>query len=163
MTLDEYERAAVQPRVCGERARGVGILTAEHRFSPACAGNGTGMKMSIRAHPVQPRVCGERTCERPERHAIPGSAPRVRGTVPYLGAVVSGLRFSPACAGNGRFTCKLPARRPVQPRVCGERDLTTQLPLFFTGSAPRVRGTAMLGRHHGLPLRFSPACAGNGA
>ena len=51
--------------------------------------------------PVQPRVCGERVLRTPASGSIRGSAPRVRGTVDATTGVGNGVRFSPACAGNG--------------------------------------------------------------
>ena len=92
--------AAVQPRVCGERAkhasghqgycgsaprvRGtrelLGRVIEGARFSPACAGNAPTAERVRSRNAVQPRVCGERTGASPVTTAIAGSAPRVRGT-----------------------------------------------------------------------------------
>ena len=156
-------RRTVQPRVCGERScpggrRGRWAGSAPRvrgtvrralagrpvrRFSPACAGNGsTGRSKPLRG-PVQPRVCGERLYGSQADKATPGSAPRVRGT------------------GDARGTGS--RRSSVQPRVCGERHRYVWRSATTTGSAPRVRGTAA-GQDDGpLHVRFSPACAGNGA
>ena len=71
-------------------------------------------------------------------------------------------RFSPAPAGNGN-TRYLPHHlQTVQPRACGERFLGYWPIYRYTGSAPRLRGTAA---NIALDLsqdRFSPAPAGNG-
>ena len=111
---------------------------------------------------VQPRVCGERVRAVDELDAAGGSAPRVRGTdTPQLG-IDHGHRFSPACAGNGRIGQERVPAPAVQPRVCGERALARQSRFTQVGSAPRVRGTGILGNHDREAQRFSPACAGNG-
>ena len=152
----------VHPRVCGERGlpalltplligssprvRGTGAAQpgrlGRGRFIPACAGNGAS------------RARGEMLCY--------GSSPRVRGTEDGTGLSVAILRFIPACAGNGRETARGSKRETVHPRVCGERDGHRLKSLRFTGSSPRVRGTA-LPRPTGMAHnRFIPACAGNG-
>ncbi len=107
----------VQPRVCGERADGLA---------------------SSSASAVQPRVCGERATKSTVPDHAAGSAPRVRGTAASAcrrmlrfspacagngcaRAPCAAMRFSPACAGNGCVLVGAEHRRPVQPRVCGER------------------------------------------
>ncbi len=112
------------------------------RFSPACAGNGRRVGFGIHDESVQPRVCGERCRQRDHGHQEPGSAPRVRGTEPRRCRVAQHDRFSPACAGNGRW-CSISRRdTTVQPRVCGERVGVGRNSCFqASGSAPRVRGT----------------------
>ncbi len=93
-------RRTVQPRVCGERggdtqavATAIGSAPrvrgteAQHyyqfsreRFSPACAGNGSGNVLFSASTTVQPRVCGERAFLAIPAAPYFGSAPRVRGT-----------------------------------------------------------------------------------
>jgi len=171
----------VQPRVCGEqlvvlaavvtergsapRVRGTGWIVPAHsalsRFSPACAGNRTHAASRFSPHPVQPRVCGEQ--DGSQLVVIPegGSAPRVRGTGADRSCAGGLQRFSPACAGNSLDGCKGGDRQAVQPRVCGEQDLTGVSAVTVNGSAPRVRGTDDEAGHGGQCSRFSPACAGN--
>ncbi len=173
---------SVHPRVCGERhgvashvhavlgssprVRGTGPAQRRHvrrvRFIPACAGNGARI-FNSRARPtVHPRVCGERD---PPLEAGPleaGSSPRVRGTGGQALALVSGVRFIPACAGNGA-RCRSSARtRTVHPRVCGERPEPGLHDRLHVGSSPRVRGTGGVGGGGRGGHRFIPACAGNG-
>ena len=172
----------VQPRVCGERdqearrlirrhgsaprVRGTaldGLLSEDgHRFSPACAGNGSPCRGPRRSTAVQPRVCGERDQANASAHPAAGSAPRVRGTEHHPSALLDGARFSPACAGNGRPKSRWDGRSTVQPRVCGERPRQASGKPRRPGSAPRVRGTADSATQARLWPRFSPACAGNG-
>ena len=171
----------VQPRVCGERTwqrlrgnggggsaphvRGTQPARlgdgAQHRFSPACAGNACANTATGMAVSVQPRVCGERAREYGALVGMDGSAPRVRGT--HHPAVVERAkrRFSPACAGNATGKTQGRQDRPVQPRVCGERFLSMGANYGIDGSAPRVRGTRQGRRRRSADGRFSPACAGN--
>ena len=172
----------VQPRVCGERAKprnwrgqpsgsaprvrgtehDAGLPRVDRRFSPACAGNGWGARASSSDGAVQPRVCGERLTSPRCRCISAGSAPRVRGTVLGLQNAGFGGRFSPACAGNGWPPIAGSRCRPVQPRVCGERQNEIDGVSSRDGSAPRVRGTVENQRSNPAAGRFSPACAGNG-
>ncbi len=50
----------------------------------------------------------------------------------------------------------------VHPRVCGERFVPVAHQPHDAGSSPRVRGTDRILRSRFLPMRFIPACAGNG-
>ena len=117
-------RVPVQPRVCGERSsatfrglrpsgsaprvRGTDrwrqLYRTSHRFSPACAGNGSPGRVFPSSAAVQPRVCGEREIASAESGRAIGSAPRVRGTAEGHRPHIVSQRFSPACAGNGKST-----------------------------------------------------------
>ena len=92
---------------------------------------------------------------------VPGSSPRVRGTLGLLGLIGEGCRFIPAGAGNARLHGRAWRRSTVHPRGCGERFWQNSDGNFPVGSSPRVRGTP--GRQM-LPYpagRFIPAGAGN--
>ena len=110
----------VQPRGCGERithtrvhsascgsaprVRGTLVilqpLQGGIRFSPAGAGNAARKARPRRSSPVQPRGCGERKVVVVPTRGEPGSAPRVRGTLPRAQLSRGAGRFSPAGAGN---------------------------------------------------------------
>ncbi len=90
-----------------------------------------------------------------------GSAPRVRGTPPKNASRPGAPRFSPARAGNTRFTCPRWRGGPVQPRACGEHSIAWHAPALPDGSAPRVRGTQRMQTTAQGRGRFSPARAGN--
>ena len=100
--IPRFPKAAVHPRVCGERSRmklisscmcgssprvrgtqaiyrRAGLL---HRFIPACAGNALVKPAGAFQIAVHPRVCGERWSERRRSLRSSGSSPRVRGTLP---------------------------------------------------------------------------------
>ena len=160
---DRRRRAAVHPRVCGERVRrlrpggervgssprvrgtpNTGSSRQEtRRFIPACAGNASTGSPSISPTTVHPRVCGERRAIGGARNSAHGSSPRVRGT------------RSRRSAAQGD-----PA---VHPRVCGERPSILRTAAVAVGSSPRVRGTRFVEGSAVPPWRFIPACAGNAA
>ncbi len=108
-------------------------------------------------------MCGERLHKLLRFCTHNGSAPRVRGTEASNDVKGWKARFSPACAGNGSIKLLCGKLSAVQPRVCGERIAPHDHKLHALGSAPRVRGTVVQGGKVFFPVRFSPACAGNGS
>ena len=174
-------RAAVHPRVCGERVPvrtgalrssgssprvrgtlvGGAAVRAPLRFIPACAGNAPRPSRRRPPSPVHPRVCGERWRRTEAAEECAGSSPRVRGTPAPAFRSISDCRFIPACAGNAIQRCPWIDGPAVHPRVCGERIEEAERNALHAGSSPRVRGTRH--RLHGSPQpqRFIPACAGN--
>ncbi len=174
-------RSSVHPRVCGEReltqyvdaqmsgssprVRGTRERAAwgmgHQRFIPACAGNAMVTPVAPARPSVHPRVCGERRVARTHSATAAGSSPRVRGTLPGGRGRRRQHRFIPACAGNAACSFEAPARRPVHPRVCGERWQLVPRGVRGNGSSPRVRGTRCQGRRGRPSRRFIPACAGN--
>jgi hypothetical protein len=142
----------VHPRVRGEQSHG-------RLLANVCNGS-------------SPRARG--TASPPSGRSTQGSSPRVRGTAMATSWPWSWTRFIPACAGNrglqgfipacagnslNSFITRLPTR--VHPRVCGEQTISAGLPVFCTGSSPRVRGTVFVHAHHEFSNGFIPACAGN--
>ena len=134
--------ASVQPRMRGERAgreveaasqggsaphaRGTRYPTlprrASLRFSPACAGNADISEVRAAMDTVQPRMRGERGGVAGAQVLEFGSAPHARGTRRVLPGLRGGDRFSPACAGNASTLSNPPRKKPVQPRMRGERS-----------------------------------------
>ena len=153
--------------VCGSspRVRGTGLLPRTDvtipRFIPACAGNRGRRLLYSSQLSVHPRVCGEQQNIAPASVAMPGSSPRVRGTVRYLFFATPPDRFIPACAGNSQSVSAAAAGLSVHPRVCGEQQLNRVLRETQTGSSPRVRGTGDTESPKPSMNRFIPACAGN--
>ena len=92
---------------------------------------------------------------------VTGSAPHTRGTQQAPGSRRRPPRFSPAYAGNTVGSTPPRFRVPVQPRMRGEHLSPPVSALALNGSAPHTRGTPTLSFCYSLPLRFSPACAGN--
>ena len=111
--------------------------------------------------PVHPRVCGEQFADRLPPISLPGSSPRVRGTVSSSRWPSASRRFIPACAGNSRSGRCSWRSRPVHPRVCGEQRRRCRAEEIDDGSSPRVRGTGCCFSIITCHLRFIPACAGN--
>ncbi len=171
----------VQPRACGEhglaalgpirgdgsapRMRGTQRAAPEppspRRFSPAHAGNTSNAVIRWNDRPVQPRACGEHGGEGRGMIWETGSAPRMRGTLSEKEELVPEGRFSPAHAGNTSRSTTTMSGSSVQPRACGEHHGTGCQYLESRGSAPRMRGTHLVGGGEGLVGRFSPAHAGN--
>ena len=178
-----WNRAAVHPRVCGERGtlpsrrttrngssprvRGtlkrVALASVRRRFIPACAGNAVSCLAAPRRNAVHPRVCGERFLILILPPIRGGSSPRVRGTRFRASSARATRRFIPACAGNARPRFSKFSTPPVHPRVCGERAASKPMDSMAFGSSPRVRGTLAGWRMCPIPSRFIPACAGNAA
>ena len=105
---------------------------------------------------------GERAQESGEIDNPDGSAPSGRGTDFASAATVVMERFSPAWAGNGTMHRVGIVRRPVQPRVGGERTTHSVGAGSAAGSAPRGRGTVGCQLDLAPQSRFSPAWAGDG-
>ena len=148
------------PRVRGTEPRPRRVQRTQ-RFIPACAGNSSNCLSPGARATVHPRVCGEQYAALGDLLNTIGSSPRVRGTVLKNQFSELLLRFIPACAGNS-----LPAILPysvvsVHPRVCGEQTVRLAQPADFSGSSPRVRGTARAFDNSYFIRRFIPACAGN--
>ena len=159
--LDDVYNGA-SPHARGTRPRSAWRLPAG-RFIPACAGNAGQIRRRILPQPVHPRMRGERA-ESP-KSVLPrsGSSPHARGTLSILVCLVCAGRFIPACAGNAATDKRGKSRKPVHPRMRGERHKFLGIVLPVAGSSPHARGTLIAGPVEHLGPRFIPACAGNAA
>ncbi len=128
-----------------------------------------------------PRVCGEQPAPLRDPVHMPGSPPRVRGTVTMSTQLilwkgspprVRGTGFeivfhsgstgiTPACAGNSGQEVALPVPEEDHPRVCGEQQTDAYERITGVGSPPRVRGTGLKSNEYCADYRITPACAGN--
>ena len=128
------------PRVCGEhmmlrapsvtsvgsspRMRGTPLHVGfgEHVVGiiPAYAGNTTRSAWRISNHGDHPRVCGEHFLYDRFAMKLPGSSPRMRGTLQSSGIPrhISGI--IPAYAGNTQQHVYIDVFTGDHPRVCGE-------------------------------------------
>ena len=73
--------------------------------------------------------------------ALPGSSPRVRGTLALDAGEKHDGGIIPACAGN---TVSVEIEGVIvgdHPRVCGEHQRAYEKLIGRSGSSPRVRGT----------------------
>ena len=149
------------------RARGTGpprqYAACLYRFIPARAGNGFWRGRRPPGLPVHPRARGERTCTTGKSASHTGSSPRARGTGRRPPRDGAGPRFIPARAGNGTSSIAWCTSTTVHPRARGERIRVTTPKGLNSGSSPRARGTGRRGTGIGVPYRFIPARAGNGA
>ena len=75
-------------------------LPGPTRFIPAPAGNSLIRWEDAAFLGVHPRACGEQTLSARLNAAVPGSSPRLRGTVQLELLKHYELRFIPAPAGN---------------------------------------------------------------
>ena len=131
------------------------------RFIPACAGNAIFVMTKFLFLSVHPRMRGERFRWLMIPCKCSGSSPHARGTQFHQSSDGSHIRFIPACAGNAEQLAHVPGRRPVHPRMRGERLASAPRASRSSGSSPHARGTpsTCYGKD-GFP-RFIPACAGN--
>ena len=150
------------PRSCGEQwvseweehpARGspplmrgtVGaplLYLANHRITPAHAGNSLDYPTAGRGPEDHPRSCGEQPVSTIAALILPGSPPLMRGTVAEQLSSIDPLRITPAHAGNSGV-CQGCLRIPRDhPRSCGEQNLTPLSGGHVSGSPPLMRGTA---------------------
>lgn len=163
-------RGEYGPRaVFGSAPRVRGTLTYQPRIpqppriSPACAGNTLYGAASPPLRGGQPRLRGEYAGDgrMPVRRV--GSAPLAQGIPTHASGPGVSRRVSPACAGNTPGVW--PSTRPNagQPRTCGEYVDADTDQRGRTGLAPHMRGILPSNRAFLLPLRVSPAHAGNTA
>ena len=148
------------PRVCGEKSADVMTLFWTGGSPPRVRGKEFQCCRDHHPRRITPRVCGEkphRSCHHRRRL---GSPPRVRGKG-FAGVCTADVPgITPACAGKSwRPVLGLKCSRD-HPRVCGEKDHTTDLVQYGAGSPPRVRGKERSGHDFVLHRRITPACAG---
>ena len=90
-----------------------------------------------------------------------------RFTPAYAGNIVADVKayetdeVHPAYAGNMSCPGKAALRFQVQPRVCGEYIKSNAKTTRNIGSTPRMRGISVCRKICDIPIRFTPAYAGN--
>ena len=128
------------PRMRGTLAR-LQVAQAEDGIIPAHAGN-TYLGRTIRAaNGDHPRACGEHVLPAICLAGVPGSSPRMRGT---LAGSVDGVHRAgiiPAHAGNTGLGAAKNPNGQDHPRACGEHDGRIRWGMAGLGSSPRMRGT----------------------
>ena len=140
-SLNRMEKGGSPPRVRGT-VHMLQLSYADHRITPACAGNSIYSDVEEDSYKDHPRVCGEQWmgCFRRLKHW--GSPPRVRGTVQSKGHPAPAWGITPACAGNRGVGPGRMGLSQDHPRVCGEQGSQAAAQHTEEGSPPRVRGTA---------------------
>ena len=138
------------PRVCGEHQGFLDLLNE---------GRGSSPPPSVpRDHP---RVCGEHCFSVNGLISVPGSSPRMRGTL--VSTVNPRLNHGiiPAYAGNTDSSGRRRTSGRDHPRVCGEHQSTFTRAENNAGSSPRMRGTRSGGGQFAYQRGIIPAYAGN--
>ena len=169
------------PRVCGEHKRLPRTHTTRPGSSPRMRGTlqrsldmwyfigiipayaGNTQSNTMRGASVwdHPRVCGEHLTGNPYLLMVPGSSPRMRGTLGFSVTNTNDAGIIPAYAGNTVRACSLRLVMWDHPRVCGEHPRDTAPRVQTRGSSPRMRGTLRpQGRDAACP-GIIPAYAGN--
>ena len=160
-----YDNDGSSPRVWGTRGH-IQAVVELIRFIPTGVGNAALAAVDVDAAAVHPHGCGERGFVGVAGLAGYGSSPRVWGTHidDQIGPGCG--RFIPTGVGNAGPVVSGPAKHPVHPHGCGEREEYLQAKGIKTGSSPRVWGTrsitatmaSMQSVHpHGCGAR--PACS----
>ena len=110
------------------------------RFTPAHAGNTTGVYWVSLSHKVHPRSRGEYPAEEDPERFWQGSPPLTRGILPGRRQIQSGLRFTPAHAGNTWKVGRWNKPGLVHPRSRGEYLPLIRWRAREIGSPPLTRG-----------------------
>ena len=155
-----FAESGSSPRVRGtlEHNRGwpagMGII-------PACAGNTSLVNQIVLVQWDHPRVCGEHDGVWRRGHTVPGSSPRMRGTLRRRDGVRGVRGIIPAYAGNTIGWYAPDLRLRDHPRVCGEHCVRQPRDYQGQGSSPRMRGTLENGDLFEVEVGIIPAYAGN--
>ena len=148
------------PRVWGTGARRASA-SVRRRFIPTRVGNRGREHVRARLDPVHPHACGEQDSPGILTGVTYGSSPRVWGTgVPLLDLWRKG-RFIPTRVGNRRSCGSVSSASTVHPHACGEQRSCAGRRRGWSGSSPRVWGTAPRRLPPGSALRFIPTRVGN--
>ena len=130
---------------------------------PAHAGNTCPQAWRKAASGDHPRACGEHDVVAADDARVPGSSPRMRGTLRCRIAELLVRGIIPAHAGN---TISSPPKSSLardHPRACGEHAIFIAVVSLPVGSSPRMRGTPRVRAHRLLAGGIIPAHAGNTA
>ena len=108
---------------------------------PAHAGLTTTFSPDTGSKRDHPRACGAHAGRRETSSMRPGSSPRMRGSLPYLGILISLSGIIPAHAGLTQANPD--GRKPGRdhPRACGAHWAVSTGSPDGVGSSPRMRGS----------------------
>ena len=138
-----------------------GVSQFAHGIIPAHAGNTSPRRWPTSRNGDHPRACGEHTRRQPLCGRIPGSSPRMRGTLFRIWRSTLACGIIPAHAGNTRCETRCTAPHRDHPRACGEHREKDGREKTGLGSSPRMRGTPVgVGQLRGV-VGIIPAHAGN--
>ena len=132
-----------------------------HGIIPAHAGNTWGRGHNGGKRWDHPRACGEHALMDATHGDLPGSSPRMRGTL-YDAVADCGVQgIIPAHAGNTVELRGILNDSRDHPRACGEHSPSSDVSVILTGSSPRMRGTHLIEKDIGMFRGIIPAHAGN--
>ena len=97
----------------------------------------------------------------PVRPCIPGSSPRMWGTVSWMGCRWSKCRFIPTHVGNSASSATRFKTPSVHPHACGEQFSPYYPGRRTCGSSPRMWGTDEIFSGAVFTGRFIPTHVGN--
>ena len=143
-----------------------GTLCAELRLSvgvgiiPAHAGNTLVFLCDVGSHGDHPRACGEHGGGVPHRILVPGSSPRMRGTLIRAECRLESIGIIPAHAGNTRLSSGRARPRKDHPRACGEHFLTGLHVAVRFGIIPAHAGNTAESSPHSDYRRDHPRACG---
>ena len=137
------------------------VLALIRRFTPARAGNTTYIFLNLGCASVHPCAGREHLAARDSRLLASGSPLRGQGTQSRFALSVFLFRFTPARAGNTSLFVRPPPSPPVHPCAGREHHRTTPMITTPHGSPLRGQGTRVAGVRVRVPMRFTPARAGN--
>ena len=147
------------PRVRG-KVRHPGSNHPRPGITPACAGKRYWFSTGHILPWDHPRVCGEKPDSPGSWRKCRGSPPRVRGKATPR-CILQQLRgITPACAGKSTVRREKYGAVRDHPRVCGEKQICSNITFTFWGSPPRVRGKVSAIFSPASGSRITPACAG---
>ena len=155
-----YVPGGSSPRVRGTHGtRYVDVLST--RIIPAGAGDTRSRLCHRRGPPDHPRGCGGHSLLSASRTTVPGSSPRVRGTLDPVRGKADHRRIIPAGAGDTRPDRPGRCASPDHPRGCGGHAIIVRVNDPVGGSSPRVRGTLITRADGTVENRIIPAGAGD--
>ncbi len=131
------------------------------RFIPTHVGNTAGCLRSPAFSAVHPHACGEHNRPAKGSLMVPGSSPRMWGTLREVLLQRHHARFIPTHVGNTTSSRRPPIWRPVHPHACGEHPNPLELLPSSSGSSPRMWGTHRTRAVQLATQRFIPTHVGN--
>ena len=110
------------------------------RYNPAYAGTTSGEALIIVPSPIQPRVCGDYVRVGLVVHFHSDTTPRMRGLPRCENLLRVTQRYNPAYAGTTYPVYTFYTSAPIQPRVCGDYEVSASFTSFMYDTTPRMRG-----------------------
>ena len=141
--------------------RPVDIVGGYPGITPTCVGNTALSVRSKRDPRDHPHVCGEYTPDEGCQQVRWGSPPRVWGIPTKSTAPAGSKRITPTCVGNTDESLFGKALLEDHPHVCGEYLKLMTVPVYGSGSPPRVWGILQHLFSGLVSDGITPTCVGN--